>query len=73
MAMNEIEQQTMAMTSMAKQTKEFIIHILMDKYGWSRAFCVEYIMERSYNQMGHQQAIEAVSEKFRLVEQGEQQ
>jgi hypothetical protein len=61
----------MAMKSTEKQTKEFIIHILMSEYGWKRDFCVEYIMERRYNQMGHQQAIEAVSEKFRLATQTE--
>jgi hypothetical protein len=63
----------MAMKSTEKQTKEFIIHILMSEYGWKRDFCVEYIMERRYNQMGHQQAIEAATEKLRLEQQGAEQ
>jgi hypothetical protein len=57
-----------------KETKERVISELMAEHGWSRAFCVEYIMERRYNQMSHEQAYEEVSEKFRLVTQtqGEQ-
>jgi hypothetical protein len=59
----------MAMKSTEKQTKEFIIHILMSEYGWSRAFCVEYIMERRYHGSSHEEAIEEANEKFRLAQQ----
>jgi len=62
------------MNSIRKQ-RERAIQELMTKYGWRRAFAVEYIMERRYNNMTHEQAVEEVSEKFRLATQtqGEQQ
>lgn len=61
----------MAMNSIRKQ-RERGIQELMTKYGWSRAFCVEYIMEMRYHGqfgMTHEQAVEEVSEKFRLATQ----
>jgi hypothetical protein len=62
----------MAMKSTEKQTKEFIIHILMSEYGWKRSFCVEYIMERR-NGLNHEQAMEEATEKVRLEQQGAEQ
>jgi hypothetical protein len=62
----------MAMSRMTQQQKENAIGFLTRKYGWSRAFCVEYIMERLYHGpfgMTHEQAVEEVNEKFRLAQQ----
>lgn len=39
----------------------------MDRLNCSRAYAVEYLMEREYNQMSHAQAVEAVDEKFRNI------
>lgn len=60
------------MKRMSAQTKEIIINLLMLEYGWSRAFCVEYLMERR-NGLGHEQAMEEATEKVRLEQQGAEQ
>ena len=52
---------------MTPQQKENAIGFLTRKYGWSRAFCVEYIMERRYHGCSHEEAIEQANEKFREV------
>lgn len=52
-----------------KETKERVISELMAEHGWSRAFCVEYIMERRYHGSSHEEAIEQANEKFRLAQQ----
>jgi hypothetical protein len=57
------------MRRMTAQTKEIIINLLMLEYGWSRAFCVEYIMERYYHGHSQEEAIEQANEKFRLAQQ----
>jgi len=54
---------------MTPQQKENAIGFLTRKYGWSRAFCVEYIMERWYHGSSHGEAIEQANEKFRLAQQ----
>ena len=62
------------MNSIRKQ-RERAIQELISKYEWSRAFAIEYLMERRYHGCSHEDAIEQTSEKFRLATQtqGEQQ
>mgnify|MGYP006287681127 CR=1 FL=1 len=62
------------MNSIRKQ-RERAIQELISKYEWSRAFAIEYLMERRYHGCSHEDAIEQASEKFRLATQtqGEQQ
>lgn len=43
---------------------EQTIERIMQSLRCSRAYAVEYLMERRYNQMSHQQAVNEVNEKF---------
>lgn len=59
------------MNSIRKE-RERAIQKLISKYEWSRAFAIEYLMEMRYHGplgMTHEQAVEVVSEKFRLAQQ----
>jgi hypothetical protein len=59
------------MNSIRKE-RERAIQELISKYEWSRAFAIEYLMEMRYHGpfgMTHEQAVEEVSEKFRLAQQ----
>ena len=51
--------------------REALIQELMAEHDWSRAFAVEYFMERRYHGCSHERAIEQVNEKFRLATQDE--
>lgn len=44
---------------------EQLIERIMKDLRCSRAYAVEYLMERRYNQMSHGQAVNEVNEKFR--------
>lgn len=44
-------------------TREEYIELAMKDLGLTREQAVEYIMERQYNQMNHEQAMNAIKEK----------
>lgn len=56
------------MNSIRKERERTIQKLILE-YEWSRAFAIEYLMERRYHGCSHEEAIEQANEKFRLAQQ----